>query len=742
MEQVKTCLGGYMSKIGELGKKVEFVLKNEGVGSVVKKSYTYVKLTGARMRDRKYTGKVFKDVLFINGVDFEALPHPPRYRVLHQIEQLKANNVDCDQNFYLHLNFDQVRNYRVFIIYRAPYNEELGKFIRKAKELNKTVIYDIDDLVIDTKYTDTIKYLKTMSPEEKAGYDQGVHDMQKTLSMCDAVITTTEGMANELKNYCPKVFINRNTASEEMVSLSEEAYAKIKCQKDESENVKLGYFSGSITHNDDFILIQPAIEKLMKKYQNVELHIVGLLDIPKEFESFKDRVIAHPFVNWKELPELIASIDINLAPLEESIFNEAKSENKWVEAALVRVPTVASNLGAFKRMIQDGKTGVLCNTTDDWYNALESLILDKSKRSTIAENAYHYCIENCTTVLTGYPLAKFLKSMMKPNIAFVLPALNISGGIMVAFEHCKVLRESGYDVVIINDDFDESRWVTFSGIEFPVMPSRYSYFVGSFDKVVATMWSTVKFLEKYTNIKERYYLVQNFETNFYQSGDTLRLEANSKYSPNVSVQFLTISKWCQAWLKEKYEKSARYLPNGIHTENYKGTKRSFEGKIKILIEGDCGVYYKNVDESFKITNQLDRDKFEVWYLSYNAKPKDWYKVDKFFNKVPFEEVSKVYKACDILLKTSILESFSYPPLEMMASGGYVVAVPNGGNVEYLKHEENCLFYEQGNLVEGVKAVERLCSDRILRDNLYLNGQKTAQSRNWESLKEEIVDFYK
>ena len=54
MEQVKTCLGGYMSKIGELGKKVEFVLKNEGVGSVVKKSYTYVKLTGARMTLVKY----------------------------------------------------------------------------------------------------------------------------------------------------------------------------------------------------------------------------------------------------------------------------------------------------------------------------------------------------------------------------------------------------------------------------------------------------------------------------------------------------------------------------------------------------------------------------------------------------------------------------------------------------------------------------------------------------------------
>ena len=56
----------------------------------------------------------------------------------------------------------------------------------------------------------------------------------------------------------------------------------------------------------------------------------------------------------------------------------------------------------------------------------------------------------------------------------------------------------------------------------------------------------------------------------------------------------------------------------------------------------------------------------------------------FLHRVPYEKTPEVYAACDILLKTSLLESFSYPPLEMMASGGYVVAVPNGGNLEYLK----------------------------------------------------------
>ena len=732
-----------MEGIGSLGRKTLKALKEEGITGVARKTVSYIHTAKVRKQQLKYIGKTYKDVLFINGCDYNALPHPPRYRVQHQMEQLKANNIDCDENFYLHLSLEQVRNYRVFVIFRCPYTEELGEFIRLAKELNKTVIYDIDDLVIDTKYTDTIKYLDTMSSEERKGYDEGVRNMQKVLKMCDAAITTTERMAEELKHYVPKVFINRNTASEEMLQLSEEAYKKIIAEKtaEERKTVKLGYFSGSITHNDDFILIQPAVAKIMEKYPQTELHIAGILDIPKELEAFKERVIAHPFADWKKLPEMIASMDINLAPLEESIFNEAKSENKWVEAALVRVPTIASNLGAFKRMIEHNKTGILANTCDEWYEGLESLVVDAQKREYIAKNAYEYCKVHCVTLYTGFQLMKFIKSMYVPNIAMVLPALNISGGIMVAFEHCKVLREHGYDVTIINDDIDDSTWCEFQGIKFPVLPSRESIICGHFDKAIATMWSTVKFLEEYSNIGKRYYLVQNFETNFYEPMDPLRIEANQKYSPKVDVQFLTISKWCEKWLKEDYEQEARYLPNGIHTENYTPVKRDFSGKVRILIEGDCGVYYKNVDESFRITNQLDHSKYEIWYMSYNAEPKDWYHVDKFLHKIPFSEVADVYRQCHILLKTSFLESFSYPPLEMMATGGYAVVVPNDGNQEYLVDGKNCLLYPCGDLDAGLAAIERISTYRILRETLYHGGLETAGVRDWKSLEQDILKFY-
>ena len=62
-------------------------------------------------------------------------------------------------------------------------------------------------------------------------------------------------------------------------------------------------------------------------------------------------------MDWDKLPALISEVDINLAPLVDSIFNRAKSEIKWIEAALVKVPTVASKIGAFSDMVIDGETG-------------------------------------------------------------------------------------------------------------------------------------------------------------------------------------------------------------------------------------------------------------------------------------------------------------------------------------------------------------------------------------------------
>ena len=247
----------------------------------------------------------------------------------------------------------------------------------------------------------------------------------------------------------------------------------------------------------------------------IYLHVVGELDLPDQLMRFKDRVVCHPFTNWKKLPELIAEVDINLAPLEQSIFNEAKSENKWVEAALVRVPTVASKVGAFDKMIEDGVTGFLCSSEDEWEKALSLLIENRKVRMRTAENAYRYCTKKCVTMYTGIPLKRFIEKYTTPNIAFVLPSMNISGGIMVALKHAIMLQDAGADVVLLNVN-NKITWCNHEDHQIPVIGQNGKFLLGRFDRAVATMWTTVSFLENYNNIGKRFYLVQNFEPDFYE----------------------------------------------------------------------------------------------------------------------------------------------------------------------------------------------------------------------------------
>lgn len=716
-------------QIKYLSKKVKKTFKEQGIKALVGKTTNYL-----RYNVGQATRLGYRDILFVNGC---TLPHPKRYRVDHQIEQLEAYGMSASFVDYDKLTLDEIKYYRGFVFFRCPITETVEEFIKIAKQHNKTVFYDIDDLVIDEKYTNTIEYLKTLSKEEKELYDDGVDRMRRTLELCDYAITTTERLATELSNYIDEVYINRNVASEKMVELSHQAMKNIK--RDESK-VILGYLSGSITHNEDFELILPTLTKIMKENENVYLKIVGLLDIPDSLKEFEDRMIAAPFVDWQSLPEIIASIDINLAPLKQSIFNEAKSENKWVEAALCKVVTVASNVGAFEKMIVDGENGILCNNENEWYTKLKEVIQNKLYRDTLANAAYLYVMKNCFTTYTGRGLAEFIESHLAKNVGFILPTTNISGGVNVILKHCEILRKHGFDVFILNMDDNDKDIINKAGKIFVLVPENIKMY-GRIHTLVASLWSTLQFALEYPFVKQINYFVQNFETDFMEYGQYFRIRANATYNTFKPINYTTMSTWCQNWLEEEYGKESIYVRNGINLQQFPYKERSFNGKIKILVEGNSLDHYKNVDESFKIVEKLDKNKYEIHFLSYQGKPKEWYYVDKFMNKVPYDEVGKVYQDADILIKSSLLESFSYPPLEMMATGGLVVAVANGGNVEYLKDNYNCLFYEQGNINDAVEKIEMISQDIDLRNRLLKNGIETVKSRDWNNIEREVVNLY-
>ena len=397
--------------------------------------------------------RVIKDVLFINGCNATIFPQPYRYRVLYQMEQLYANFLESDVYFYLDLKFQIIKNYRIIIFFRCPLTREIEKAIFLAKALNKKILFDIDDFMIDIIDIDKNFYFNNISQNEKKIYNKGIKHMEKIVKFCDGVITTTESLAKELINYTTNIFINHNVAGEELLKLSEKALINYKQKKKKHVLINIGYFGNSLNHysnsNIDLYMIKPALQKILREFKNVKLLLFGEYQIPKFLKEFTSRIVIKSSPNWDKLPEIISNIDINIKPIENNIFNFGTTEINWVEASLVKVPSITSNYGEFNRSVQNNKTGLLCSDTNDWYISLKTLIKNENLRKILGENAYKYCKKKYNTLYTGMKFANYINSVASKHIGFFIPSLRICGGTYVILKHASFLKEVGYDVDLI-----------------------------------------------------------------------------------------------------------------------------------------------------------------------------------------------------------------------------------------------------------------------------------------------------
>ena len=82
-----------MMETSRLIKKAMEVVRNEGISGCAKKTKDYLE---NQKRLRRKIEKKYKDILFISGCG-EELPHPWRYRVEQQREQLESYNNSTDE---------------------------------------------------------------------------------------------------------------------------------------------------------------------------------------------------------------------------------------------------------------------------------------------------------------------------------------------------------------------------------------------------------------------------------------------------------------------------------------------------------------------------------------------------------------------------------------------------------------------------------------------------------------------
>lgn len=288
---------------------------------------------------------------------------------------------------------------QLVVIWRAAWTPRLSRAIDQWRRAGARIVFDVDDYMFDPDLarTEIIDGIRSQACTEEAVAELYLR-INHTLLESDACIAPTETLARAMRRWGKPAFVLPNGFDDDTHAASRRAVAARRLAGSDGL-IRIGYAAGSKTHQRDFAVAAPALARLLRNRSDCRLVLFRagqngppLLDLD-EYPDFADlghRVEWRPLRPLAELPDELARLDINLAPLETgNPFCEAKSELKFFEAALVEVVTIASPTMPFATAIIDGQTGLLAAGPDDWHAALLALVDDPERRRALGQGAYH-----------------------------------------------------------------------------------------------------------------------------------------------------------------------------------------------------------------------------------------------------------------------------------------------------------------------------------------------------------------
>jgi glycosyltransferase involved in cell wall biosynthesis len=356
-------------------------------------------LTSYESRMRKLCAQPRRIAYFYERADTSTF----RYRVFNPGLTLAANpshevsaawfdlsDLSADDGFIVEAD--------ALVICRARYNSAVAQMIARARATGIPVLFDCDDLVFDTDRLHLLLDSLNLNQHDEGVWNDWFAKVSRTgavLRLCDAFVTTSEYLAERAKEYRSQLrtAIMPNYLNPQQQALSETLYnAKRKSGWLRDGRIHVGYFSGSPSHARDFAIAAPAISRLMRADSRVAMRVVGFFDHHPELATLRDRIEVVPLQDFINLQRSIAQVEINIAPLQDNVFTNCKSELKFFEAAICGTLTLASPTFALRKAIEHERTGFLV-APHEWDDALHravDLIDDKVGYAAIAEAAFDH----------------------------------------------------------------------------------------------------------------------------------------------------------------------------------------------------------------------------------------------------------------------------------------------------------------------------------------------------------------
>lgn len=247
-------------------------------------------------------------------------------------------------------------DFDVVVFLRPGHTWLFDHVVRRLRARGILLIADVDDLVFDpecAEFRPSIRNGKKHHDEVRKNFALNAEAM----SFMDRIQFSTPELARRYRALYPDAICHV------IPNAGYRTWNAIKPFSGTGRNIS--YLAGTRTHDRDFSVVVPALERLLNRHQDLTIRLVGPLDVGLKHA----RVRRLERVTFDKYWPLVRESHITIAPLEDTPFNQCKSAIKIIESAMMNVPIVASRVGDYANI---ETTGVLhADSCDEWEAKLE-----------------------------------------------------------------------------------------------------------------------------------------------------------------------------------------------------------------------------------------------------------------------------------------------------------------------------------------------------------------------------------
>ncbi|MFH1093829.1 MAG: glycosyltransferase [Candidatus Omnitrophota bacterium] len=327
------------------------------------------------------------------------------------------------------------------------------------------------------------------------------------------------------------------------------------------------------------------------------------------------------------------------------------------------------------------------------------------------------------------------------SITFLIPGLDVSGGVKVILEYCNNLVQRGHLVNVLSLSSSTPDWFDLNPSVRIIETDQDSYvkLLPISDILIATLSDTVPLV--YNAPKkagQKYYFIQHLEPLVHPGMKFM-------YAYGLPLQKMTVSKWLKNIIEENTHDRVELVSLGINHEQLypePSLRQRYDKKSIRIGMVYSQLLFKGAEDGMKSIALVKKQYKNAKCILMGTQPKPA-KVtcDEYWHNPQQQNLNEFYNSCDIFISASWLEGFGLPSLEAMSCKCVVACTDQKGNRDYAINEETALVspIQKNELLTAniIRLIEdkRLCA--LLRENAY----NKAVSFNWDESAQKMLSFF-